>query len=152
MAAVSEGRVDATILAAAGLERLNIVPPSAIAMNSPDWLPAPGQGIIVVQHRAGDERVAAWIAKLGCDRTHRQALAEREIVRALGGDCTMPLAAHAEIEGDRMVLRGRLGDHDGTLIDAQAHGSVDRAEELGSAVARELLENGGRELLARLNP
>jgi len=152
MSAVSESRVDATVLAAAGLERLDIVPAGAIAMASPAWLPAPGQGIIVIQHRAGDSRTAELIGCLDCPRTRLQALAEREIVRALGGDCTMPLAAFAEISGSELTLVGRLGDHDGALINAQARGRVDQAIDLGAEVAGALLERGGRELLARLNP
>jgi hydroxymethylbilane synthase len=151
IAAVTEGRVDATVLAAAGLERLDIVPGGAIALRAPDWLPAPGQGIIAIQHRADDSRTAELIARLDCPRTRRQALAEREIVRVLGGDCTMPLAAFAEISGSEMTLRGRLGDHDGALIDAEARGDPGQATDLGAEVARNLLENGGRELLARLN-
>lgn len=151
MSAVSDRRVDATILAAAGLERLDIVPERAVAMNPPEWLPAPGQGIIAVQHRAGDSRTAERIERLDCARTRQQALAEREIVRALGGDCTMPLAAFAELDGSSMTLRGRLGDSDGSLIDAEARGDAGRATDLGAEVARTLLENGGRELLARLN-
>ena len=72
-------------------------------------------------------------------------------MRALGGDCTMPLAAFAELDGSSMTLRGRLGDSDGSLIDAEARGDAGRATDLGAEVARTLLENGGRELLARLN-
>lgn len=149
--AVSEGKVDATLLAAAGLERLEIVPAGALVLEAPAWLPAPGQGIIVVQHRAGDEAVAARLRTLDCTRTRAQATAERAIVRELGGDCTMPLAAYAGIDGRRMALRGRLGDHDGRLIDAEAQGRVEDADALGVAVARDLLENGGRALLETLN-
>jgi len=149
--AVSDGRVDATILAAAGLERLEIVPPGARPLEPPGWLPAPGQGIIVVQHRCGDGQVAESLKSIACEQTRVQAIAEREIVRALGGDCTMPLAAHAELVAGRLVLRGRLGDHDGALIDADVEGGPADAADLGASVARELLSGGGAELLKRLN-
>jgi hydroxymethylbilane synthase len=151
LAAVGEGRVDATILAAAGLERLDMVPDGAVAMNAAEWLPAPGQGIIVVQQRAGDARVAGPVAQLACDRTTVQAIAEREVVRALGGDCTMPLAAHAFVDGDEIRLAARLGGEDGTLIDAEVDGRVADARSLGARAADRLLERGGRELLDRLN-
>jgi hydroxymethylbilane synthase len=152
LSAVREGKVDATILAAAGLERLDIVPDGAIALEAPRWLPAPGQGIIVVQQRAGDPAVSAIVAELACRQTTLQAAAEREVVRALGGDCTMPLAVHAELDGDRMRVHGRLGDAEGTLIDAEADGAAAGAVELGARVADALLERGGRELLETLNP
>jgi hydroxymethylbilane synthase len=151
LSAVSEGRVDATILAAAGLERLGLVPEHALAMASPAWLPAPGQGIIVVQQRADDPDVAGLVSQLACARTTVQARAERAVVAALGGDCTMPLAAHAFVDDQRVVLRARLGDEDGQLIDAEARGTLSEPEALGREAADQLLNDGGRELLERLN-
>lgn len=151
LASVREHRVDGTILAAAGLERLEIVPARALALEADEWLPAPGQGIITVQQRAGDVATARLIAPLACDETTAQARAEREVVRVLGGDCRMPLAAHAWIERDRMRLRARLGDESGRLIDAEAAGSSGQALEIGSMAAQQLLDGGGTELLEMLN-
>ncbi|MBS3744446.1 MAG: hydroxymethylbilane synthase [Wenzhouxiangellaceae bacterium] len=151
LAAVREHRVDATVLAAAGLERLDVVPPSALALDVAEWLPAPGQGIITVQQRAGDEETARLIASLACARTTAQARAEREVVRVLGGDCRMPLAAHAWVDGDRLRLRARLGDESGRLIDAVSEGMCDHAVEIGAEAARGLLDSGGAELLDRLD-
>lgn len=151
LAAVRERRVDATILAAAGLERLDIVPPAARALDPAEWLPAPGQGIITVQQRAGDSATARLLAPLACATTTAQARAEREVVRVLGGDCRMPLAAHARVEGDRVLLRARLGDESGRLIDAEAAGSSSQAVKIGGKAARQLLEDGGAELLEMLN-
>jgi len=151
LAAVREQRVDATILAAAGLERLDIVPPHALALDAGEWLPAPGQGIIAVQQRAGDEATTGMFATLGCATTTAQARAEREVVRILGGDCRMPLAVHAWVAGDRIEVRARLGDESGRLIEAQAEGALDRPEETGAAAARELLDAGGGALLEVLN-
>ena len=151
LAAVRENRVAATILAAAGLERLGIVPPQAISLTADDWLPAPGQGIITVQQRAGDAATARLLAPLACATTTSQARAEREVVRVLGGDCRMPLAVHAWASGDRIRLRARLGDECGRLIDAGLEGACDSAMELGAAAARQLLDDGGAELLETLN-
>ena len=152
LAAVGDGRVDATILAAAGLERLGIVPEHAIELDMSSWLPAPGQGVIAVQQRSDDEATAELLAALECRITARQAHAEREVVRLLGGDCTMPLAVHAFVDGSKMRLHGRLGDESGRLIDAQAAAAVENAAELGREVADVLLKNGGAELLEKLNP
>ncbi|MEX0915042.1 MAG: hydroxymethylbilane synthase, partial [Wenzhouxiangellaceae bacterium] len=113
LAAVREGRVAATLLAAAGLERLGIVPEQAIVLDPEQWLPAPGQGIIAVQQRVGDAATADLVAGLACRNATSQALAEREVVRVLGGDCRMPLAVHAFLDGPRMQLRARLGDSSG---------------------------------------
>jgi len=149
--AVAEGRVDATILAAAGLERLGILPENAIELDAPAWLPAPGQGIIAVQQRAGDPATSELLAPLACSMATSQALAEREVVRLLGADCRMPLAVHAFVDGRKMQLRARLGDERGQLIDAEYSGGLDSAAELGGKAARALLDRGGAELLAGLN-
>lgn len=151
LAAVRDGIVDATILAAAGLERLGIVPAQAIELDMSRWLPAPGQGVIVVQQRAGDEATAELLASLECRVTGYQARAEREVVRVLGGDCRMPLAVHAFVEGAQMRLHARLGDERGSLIDAEVAGSVEHGESLGFDAAHSLLDSGGSELLERLN-
>jgi len=151
LAAVRDSRVDATILAAAGLERLGIVPEQAVALDMSTWLPAPGQGVIAVQQRSDDEATQALISALECRTTAQQARAEREVVRVLGGDCRMPLAVHAFVEGSRIRLHARLGDENGHLIDAEATGNDESASELGHAVAHTLLENGGSELLEKLN-
>ena len=151
LAAVREQRVDATILAAAGLERLDIVPPRAIALEPDQWLPAPGQGIITVQQRAGDAATARLLAPLACATTTAQARAEREVVRVLGGDCRMPLAVHAWVNRDQILLRARLGDESGRLIDAEAEGPCGRALEVGGSAAQQLLDGGGIELLEMLN-
>ena len=151
LAAVREGRVDATILAAAGLERLDIVPSGALELDAREWLPAPGQGIVAVQQRAGDETTSRLVAPLACARSTVQARAEREVVQVLGGDCRMPLAVHAWLEGDRMRLRARLGDESGRLIDVDLEGETGRAVEIGSKAARRLLDEGGAELLETLN-
>lgn len=151
LAAVREGKVDATVLAAAGLERLGIVPEQAIALDMERWLPAPGQGIITVQQRAGEHATKDLLESIACPETTLQALAEREVVRVLGGDCRMPLAVHAFVEGRRMQVRARLGDEAGNLLDAECRGDSERAVELGGEAARALLGLGGAELLEKLN-
>ena len=151
LASVAEHRVDGTILAAAGLERLEIVPPRALALVVDEWLPAPGQGIITVQQRAGDAATGQLLAPLACVRTTAQAYAEREVIRVLGGDCRMPLAAHAWVERDQMRLRARLGDESGRLIDAEVAGNCGEAREIGATAAQQLLDGGGVELLEMLN-
>lgn len=151
LAAVREGRVDATILAAAGLERLGVVPELAIELDMSSWLPAPGQGVIAVQQRSDDDATRELVFALECRATAQQARAEREVVRVLGGDCRMPLAVHAFIDGAEMRLHARLGDESGRLIDAEATAPVEKSLELGREVADALLSKGGSQLLEKLN-
>jgi len=150
--AVAEGRVDATLLAAAGLERLGITPPQALALDPLDWLPAPGQGIIAIQQRAADASVGALLARVGSAASTVQAEAERAVVRALGGDCRMPLAVHAQRLADaELYVRACLGDGNGGLIRAERKGPSDLAERLGFDCADELLRSGAVEWINSLN-
>lgn len=147
---LDEGRVDAVILAAAGIRRLGIERTGVTRLEAPDWLPAPGQGIIVVQCREDDAATRSLLAGIGCVRTAREAAAERAVVAALGADCRMPLAALA-VSGDGQVhLTARLGSVDGRLVEASGSAPDADAGGLGARVAASLLENGGRELLQLL--
>lgn len=150
--AVAEGSIDATLLAAAGLERLGITPPEAIALDPLTWLPAPGQGIIAVQQRAADGEVSELLARIGSAQSALQAVAERSVVRVLGGDCRMPLAVHAELgSAGRMHVRACLGDGAGRLIESESAGTVEQADRLGVDCAGRLLLAGGAELLESLS-
>lgn len=152
MAAVRDGRFDATILAAAGLERLDVVPAGAMQLDTAEWLPAPGQGVVTVEARAGDARVAGWLAALDCAATRARALCERAVIQRLGGDCRMPLAALAEQVDDRLQLRVRLGDGRGRLLDAAQAGPIDDCAAIGVRAAEDLLDQGGDRILKMLNP
>jgi hydroxymethylbilane synthase len=145
------GQVDAVILAAAGLERLGIALDHASPLLPPAFLPAPGQGVIVVQSRIDDPAVHACLRPLDCPDTRIQVDAERAVVAGLGGDCRMPLAAHARIDGDRVALSARLCSPDGQdCIDAVATASTGEAAALGRGVADELLAKGAERIIAAL--
>jgi len=145
------GEVDAVILAAAGLKRLGIDIDHVSPLLPPEFLPAPGQGVIVVQSRVGDPQVSALLQPLDCQETRIRVDAERAVVAKLGGDCRMPLAAHAHIDGERVMLSARLCSPDGgDCIDAAGSASIGEAGDLGRSVAEELLGQGGRRILAAL--
>jgi len=148
---LTSGEVDAVILAAAGLERLELEIPSYHPLRPPQFLPAPGQGVIVVQCRAGDQAVQDRLQPLDCADTRVRILAERAVVAALGGDCRMPLAAHARLAGARIELHARLCSPDGVeCIEARAEADRQDAGELGHKVAASLFEQGARRILTSL--
>ncbi|AKS42297.1 hydroxymethylbilane synthase [Wenzhouxiangella marina] len=145
------GEVDAVILAAAGLERLGLKVPTPLPLRPPEFLPAPGQGVIVVQCREGDAEILEHLACLECAETRARVEAERAVVAALGGDCRMPLAALAEIECDRLRLQARLCSPDGReCLDARVEGSVAAARALGEEAAELLKGAGAMRILSRL--
>lgn len=145
------GEVDAVILAAAGLERLQMKLDHILPLLPPEFIPAPGQGVIVVQSRSNDGVIQGLLGALNCSDTHTQVRAERAVVAELGGDCRMPLAAHARIADRRVFLRARLCSPDGLdCIDADGTAPIDEAEVLGRRIAGALLQNGARRILSAL--
>ena len=145
------GQVDAVILAAAGLERLELRAEHHQPLVPPEFLPAPGQGVIVVQCRTDDADVIETLAPLECPATRDQVRAERAVVAELGGDCRMPLAAHATLNGDRLTIRARLCSPDGQMcLEADASGRRTNAEAMGREVATDLLNKDAQAILEML--
>jgi hydroxymethylbilane synthase len=106
------GEADATLLAAAGLERLER-PDVGVAIPLDVMLPAPAQGAVGIEARADDAGTLALLTAIDHAATHRCVLAERALLAALGADCHSPVAALAVEEGDRLSLRAELLSEDG---------------------------------------
>lgn len=115
---IATGDVDATLLAAAGLDRLGIEAGSPIPINV--MLPAPGQAAIGIECRAGDARVRALIAPINHRPTSAAVGLERAFTRRLGGSCHSPVAAHAVAEHNIFRLHAQLLSEDGSesIIDS----------------------------------
>jgi len=144
-----EDRLDAIVLAQAGLDRLGRDPGVRTLLDGPTFVPAPGQGTLLIEGRTGDPigRIARGLlhdAKNGvCLR------AERTVAAALGADCTSAVGAFARHRDGELVLTGFVGAPDGSgwAIDEQ-RGPADDAEALGARVAERLRRAGADELLA----
>jgi len=151
LAKLDGGEVDALILAAAGLQRLEIRREHWLPLRPPEFLPAPGQGVVVVQCRRGDDHTRHLLEPLNCPLTTTRIQAERAVVHELGGDCRMPLAALAQIDGDELRLQARLASPDGRqVIDSISTGALSQAEELGRNAAQFITDNGGMRILSQL--
>lgn len=150
---MSSGQVDAVILAAAGLQRLGLPLAHHLPLTPPDFLPAPGQGVIVTQCRADDAEMRHLLAPLECRETRAQVDAERAVVAAMGADCRMPLAALAQCDSSGVLqLRARLCSPDGRrTVEVHLHGPRDLARDLGREVGEKILAQGGREIIDAIN-
>ncbi|ATY33178.1 hydroxymethylbilane synthase [Sphingomonas psychrotolerans] len=148
LAKLAAGEADATLLAAAGLERLGRHDVGvAIPINV--MLPAPAQGAVGIECRADDSHVRAMLARIDDPATHACVLAERALLAALKADCRSPVAALATIEGAIMTLRAELLSEDGSFhVHAQEAGAP-TDPVLPIAVARDLLV-GAPEAIRRL--
>jgi hydroxymethylbilane synthase len=144
------GDVDALVLAAAGLQRLGLRLHEAQALTRAEMLPAIGQGALAVEARLDGPWLEAG-ALLDDADARVAVLAERAFLRGVGGDCTMPIAAHAIVSGQEVELSAAVADPGGRrLIRGSRRGGREAAELLGGALASEVLERGGREIVAEL--
>lgn len=146
-------RLDAILLACAGLQRLGLGGRIRERLVAPDWVPAAAQGAIAVECRADDARVQELLVALEHDPTRICVNAERAMTRRLQGSCQVPIAAFAELRGNRLHLHGLVGDAaSGELIRAESDGDAATPQALGESVAQLLLERGAGELLDRAQP
>ena len=144
---LDEGQYEGIVLAAAGLKRLGLSERIRHVFDESQMLPAAGQGALGIEIRCGREDLKALLAPLADPDTWQRVAAERAVSRAMGGSCSMPLAAHAQWVNGQLQLRAAWGDPQGstTLVQAagqQASGSLTQAEALGLAVAAQLRAGG----------
>ncbi len=145
------GDYDAIILAAAGLIRLDLAERIRERLDYSTCLPAVGQGAVGVECRSDDQDVARLLACLHHEETAVRVRAERAVNNRLHGGCQVPLAAFAELRGDKLLLRGRVGEVDGSvLLKSQQEGYAGDREALGVSVAEDLLSRGADRILAAL--
>ncbi len=143
---LAQGKADAIILAAAGLDRLQ--KSAAIRERfAPEVLcPAPGQGALAIECRAGDVAIHAALRPLEDQNTRMAITAERGCLAALGGGCLVPIGAYCHRDGDELSLRAVVASADGRQIICAERSHTD-PEILGVQLARQLLEQGAGAIL-----
>jgi hydroxymethylbilane synthase len=143
--------VDAVVLAAAGLRRLDLWPRGAELLGLDVMVPAPGQGTLAVQARAEDRETRASVDPLDHAPTRAAFEAERDLVRRLGGGCALPIGAVAERDGDMIRLIALVANPDGSVV---VRATAEAAEPSGAAerAARDLLAGGAADILDALAP
>jgi hydroxymethylbilane synthase len=143
IAMVADGKLDAVVLARAGLSRLGRLAEVTETLDPIQILPAPGQGALGIECRADDTEVLAALAPLDDPATRAAVTAERQLLATLEAGCTAPVGALAEVvdgeDGPELWLRGALGQDDGVRR-LSANGPVDDPVALGTTLAHELLE------------
>ena len=144
---LQEGDLDALVLAAAGLVRLGRADEIGCVLR--ELVPAPGQGTLVLQARADDDRAAAAAAAITHALTWDALCAERALVAHLDASCNTPLGAYATVGDDGIVMRTFAGLPDGSAWLRDETPPARAPEEAGALAAERLLSAGGGELLAR---
>ncbi|RPH06271.1 MAG: hydroxymethylbilane synthase [Alphaproteobacteria bacterium TMED93] len=141
---ITEGRLDGTLLALAGLKRLKLnydnvnfikVPRSII-------LPAPGQGAIAIMCRKNDRKIIKICKNIEDNNTRITVNAERAFIKEINGNCFTPLAAFARVHGKKLTIRGRLFSEDGRFFsEKKVVGDIKDSEKIGKLCAIKVLKN-----------
>lgn len=143
LARLAAGEAEATLLALAGLNRLG-EHGTGHPLAAEEWLPAPGQGAIVIESRTDDARTRALLSAIDHAPSRAALMAERALLAALGGNCHSPIAALTRFEGADLLLRAALFSPDGA---ERIEGEVRFAADDVMAPARLAAD-----LLARAHP
>jgi hydroxymethylbilane synthase len=150
---LDDGDYDAIILASAGLMRLGFVDRIAQRIPFADSLPAGGQGAVGIELRSDDRDTLGLLQPLHHVPTAQRVIAERALNRRLEGGCQVPIACFADFIADRELLQleGLVGRPDGSrILRARGSAAPEQAEQLGNAVAEDLLEQGAADILAEV--
>lgn len=152
LAKLDAGEFDAIILAASGLKRLGMAERIRDTISPAICLPACGQGALGIELRSNDAETARLVSVLHHEPSARCVLAERAMNTRLNGGCQVPIGGFAELQQDRLHLRGLVGSVDGRqMLFAEAGDLAEHAEALGALVAGQLLEQGADQILAALH-
>ncbi len=148
---MKQGDFDAVVLAMAGVRRLGLGAAHMTRLSPESFVPAVGQGALGIECRCADDFVLGLVRRLEDPATRACVDAERAFLLGLAGGCQVPIGAHAELEGDTLVLEGLVAELDGSRI-IRRKASAPRAEarELGLGLAEELKAAGAGEILARV--
>ena len=148
---LDSGELQTIVLAAAGLQRLGLSDRITALLSPDSVLPAIGQGVLGLEVRENDQKVQNLISFLNDLETELAARAERAFLKELEGGCQVPLAGYARVEKGRLVLDGMVAELDGSVIlKRKLSGGKDKPEDLGLALARNLIAAGADRILEKI--
>jgi hydroxymethylbilane synthase len=147
---LAEGKFDAIVLAAAGLRRLGRESEIGFAIPVDAMVPAPGQGTLVLQVRAGDDETTEAVSGIVDLDAARELTAERAAVRLLDASCTTPVGVFARVEGDGLEIDAFVGLPDGSeWLRDRVEADASEPAAAGVLLAERLLSAGARDILDR---
>jgi len=153
---LDDGVVDATLLAIAGLKRMDMQDCATAVLDWGEMLPAVAQGAIGIQCRSDDERSLKYIDPLNCMDTHVCVNCERAFLEALDGNCKTPIAGQAQIIDGKIVFKGLIAMPDGSLkFETEATGEIGDAVEIGKKAGEDLKAQAGDkffEMMVEMSP
>ncbi len=146
-----EGDFDAVILAVAGLERLGFHDEINERLDDATFIPAVGQGALVIESRADRKDLLEKFARVNDETTYRCVTAERDFMCALDGGCQVPMGAYAHIDDGTITIHGFVGAVDGSkMLQDTVSDAADCYESVGKVLAERLLACGARDILTAI--
>ena len=143
--------LDAIVLAAAGVKRLNLENRITEYLDSEIMLPAVGQGALCIEIRENDSRIEPLVKALNHAATRATVLGERTFLNRLGGSCQVPIAGHGIIDQSTYTLVGLVAEIDGSqIVKKSLSGPADKTETVGATLAEQLLSMGADNILDKL--
>jgi hydroxymethylbilane synthase len=144
--------LDAIVLAAAGVKRMKMGGRISQYISPEVCLPAIGQGALGIETRIADDEINQYLSIIDHEATHLSIMAERAFLRRLEGGCQVPIGAWGSVsDQDMLTLKGFVGDLDGRkLVKGGIEGETGKVQELGMALAENLLSRGADEILREL--
>ena len=148
---LAQDRFDAVILARAGLERLGLGDKISFCFDPRQFIPAPAQGALAVQTRSDDAQTRKLVAAIDNAKARIITSAERQILVTMQCGCHAPVGAFADIVGDNIEICAFISDLQGeNLVRREIVGPASKGQAFAEQIAQELLQDGGSEILARL--
>jgi hydroxymethylbilane synthase len=148
---VLSGQIDAAVVACAGLNRLGLTERISAVLPPQDFIPAPAQGALAVQIRSDDSGLAELLGQLDDGPTRIAVEAERAVLAAMQGGCSIPLGVYSHISGDTITIDAMISDLEGKrYIKRSQIDHVSQAKNCADKLARELLAAGGQKILDQI--
>jgi len=142
---------DGMLLAKAGVTRLGWTSMISEVFSPSFILPAVGQGALGIEVRENDVEILKLISPLGHKETYQATLGERALLRHLEGGCQIPIGTYGRIEQGKFFLDAMVGSLDGKrIVKGSVNGAPEESETLGTALAKELMSNGAKEILEEI--
>ena len=143
--------LDAIVLAAAGVKRLNLEHKITEYLDPNIILPAIGQGALCIEIRNEDPKVGPLVESMDHAATRTVVKGERAFLNRLEGGCQVPIAGHGKIDKEEFILTGLVAEIDGTrIVKGEKSGPLESVEAIGIDLAEELLAGGAAEILQKL--
>ncbi len=148
---VTEGNLDAIVIACAGLSRLGLADRISAVLPPREFIPAPAQGALAVQIRADDKELAELVMRIDDENSRIAVETERCVLETIHGGCSVPLGVYSQIDGDAITTDAILCDLDGkNFVKHSFTSPIAEAKTSARQLAQQLLTNGGQQILKNI--